>query len=73
MKHCAHCGIDTEGGIWCSVCKRSYDRNETRKVLASMKFKNFTGQASCSPKVEQFWQTGDPAVFAKPGAPDYQP
>ena len=72
MKYCSHCERDTEGGIWCSECNKSYDPEETRKVLGSMKFKNFTGAASCSPKVEEFWKTGDPAVFAKPGAPDYR-
>lgn len=72
MKYCSHCERDTEGGIWCSECNKSYDPEETRKVLGSMKFKNFTGAASCSPKVEEFWKTGDPAVFAKPGAPDFR-
>ena len=59
-------------GIWCPQCGKSFDPEKTRAVLSSVGFKNFTGVDSTSPKVEEFWQTGDPSVFAKPGALDHQ-
>jgi len=31
-----------------------------------------TGRSSLSPKVDKFLATGDPSIFAKPGALDYQ-
>lgn len=30
------------------------------------------GNQSTNPKMEEFWATGDPSVFAKEGAPDYR-
>tara|TARA_B100001750_G_scaffold118765_1_gene94219 strand:+ start:285 stop:509 length:225 start_codon:yes stop_codon:yes gene_type:complete len=71
-KYCPHCEEKTIGGIWCGECSKAYDIDDARKTLGSLKFTNFTGGASTSPKVEKFWETGDPSVFAKPGAPDYQ-
>jgi len=50
----------------------AYDVEEARRILNSIKTKGFTGASSVNPKVEKFNATGDPSVFAKPGAPDYQ-
>lgn len=72
MKDCPHCNRRGDGGIWCPHCKKAYDLEEAREILGSLKWKNFTGAESTSPKVEEFWKTGDPAVFAKPGAPDHK-
>ena len=72
MKYCSRCEKDTEGGIWCGECKMAYNIKEARSILRSIKTQGFTGHASTSPKVEQFLQTGDPSVFAKPGALDYK-
>lgn len=66
MKTCPHCSLDGDGGIWCPNCKRAYDLDEARSTLSSIKLHSFTGGASLNPKVEQFWQTGDPEVFATP-------
>jgi len=72
VKHCPTCDKDTEGGIWCGVCGKAYSSTDASRILGGMKFKSFTGASSTSPKVEKFWQTGDPSVFAKKGALDYQ-
>ena len=72
MKHCPHCEMFGNGGIWCPHCGKAYDVDEARKILNSIKTKGFTGASSVNPKVEKFNATGDPSVFAKPGAPDYQ-
>lgn len=31
------------------------------------------GNNSMNPKVQEFFETGDPSIFAKPGALDYRP
>lgn len=72
MKTCSRCGEDGNGGIWCPHCNRAYDLAEAQATLRSIKWSGFTGSASTNPKVEEFVQTGDPAVFAKPGALDYR-
>tara|TARA_B100000287_G_scaffold243975_3_gene229401 strand:+ start:4088 stop:4312 length:225 start_codon:yes stop_codon:yes gene_type:complete len=72
LKLCPHCGELGDGGIWCPHCNLAYDLDEARKTLSSIKTKGFTGPGSVNPNVEKFWATGDPSVFAKPGAPDYQ-
>ena len=73
---CLNCKCVTPPGrrstIWCPQCGKSFDPEKTREVLGSVGFKNFTGGSSTSPKVEKFWETGDPSVFAKPGALDHQ-
>lgn len=73
MKHCPCCEKDTEGGIWCGVCGKSYDPAKTREALGSISVNSFMGVESLSPQMEKFQETGDPAVFAKPGALDYDP
>jgi len=72
LKECPHCGRVGDGGIWCPHCGKAYDAEEAKAILGSIKTKGFTGASSVNPNVEKFWATGDPSVFAKPGAPDYQ-
>ena len=59
--------------IWCPECGKSFDPARTREALASISVNSFIGGASLSPKMEKFKETGDPAVFGKPGALDYEP
>ena len=68
MRHCSVCCIDTEGGIWCSVCSKAYDRGEAREILSSLKIHSFSGGASLNPRVEAFYESGDPAVLDRSGA-----
>ena len=37
------------------------------RLLGRPRFIGFLGKQSISPKMEEFWNTGDPEVFAKPG------
>lgn len=53
--------------VFCGECGKVVDRTE----LHGVRIEGFLGGDSLNPKVEAFWQTGDAAVFAKPGAPDY--
>ena len=59
--------------IWCPECGKSFDPARTRAALASISVNSFIGGARLNPKMEKFKETGDPAVFAKPGALDYDP
>jgi hypothetical protein len=59
--------------IWCPKCGKSYDPARTRASLSTIVVNGFIGGSSLSPKMEKFHETGDPAVFAKPGALDYDP
>jgi len=76
-KTCQNCGYQTDPderqGIWCPKCRKSIDPEETKEVLGSMKIQSFIGGQSLSPAMERFNETGDPAVFAKKGALDYDP
>lgn len=63
-------------GVTCAECETKRAKNLERfphrsqagqpvpLVYADPRF-------STNPKVEKFWGTGDPSVFAKPGALDY--
>ncbi len=74
---CPGCGFHPPEGerstIWCPQCGKSFDPAKTREALASISVNGFIGGASLSPQMQKFQETGDPAVFAKPGALDYDP
>jgi hypothetical protein len=76
-KVCENCGFEPDPKerptIWCPECGKSIDPAETSAALRSISVNGFIGGASLSPKMEKFNETGDPAVFAKPGALDYDP
>ena len=65
---CRRCGEPMGRKFVCGNCKW-VDVEGAR----SARMFGFTGPQSLNGKVEYFWQTGDPAVFASPGAPDYRP
>lgn len=68
MNACTNCGTPRTGEhkIWCPTCGLAWDIDEAREVLGSLKVQGFTGRHSLSPKMTEFWATGDPEVFAKP-------
>lgn len=46
--------------MFCSTCGQILDPS----TLKTLRFEpRFLGEASCNPKMEQFWATGDPSVF----------
>ena len=63
LRICPTCGEiepNTERRIWCPTCGKAYDVDEARATLRSVK----VGPGVLnSPKVDQFWETGDPSVF----------
>jgi hypothetical protein len=63
---CAH--NDGKHTMFCGLCGKVRDRGALRRV----RLMGFTGGQSTNPKVEEFFATGDPSVFAKPGALDYR-
>ena len=70
--NCSRCGHVNEESrrLFCQSCGKLLNQ----EVLKSVRLPGFVGVAhSTSPKIEEFWQTGDPAVFASPGAKDYRP
>lgn len=57
--HCDTC--PPHSTTFCPVCGKA-----DRTTLGKVRLAGFVGvQHSTSPKVEEFWQTGDPSVFAK--------
>ena len=65
---CPHCdGPVPARRNFCPHCKKVVGD------LSRIRINGFTGRSSMSPKMQRYWETGDPAVFAKPGAPDYNP
>lgn len=69
---CSRCGHANESArrLFCEECGKLLDRDGLRGVRVP----GFVGVLhSTSPKIEEFWRTGDPAVFAAPGAKDYRP
>lgn len=67
---------DWQPGITCDKCEGFRLSNELRfperkgdRRLDPVAI----GVHSTNPKVEEFWHTGDPSVFAQPGALDYRP
>jgi hypothetical protein len=67
MMTCQYCDADVTGHNFCPSCGRVVDRER----LIGLTIQGFRGPASLNPKVQKFWRTGDPSVFAKPGALDY--
>jgi hypothetical protein len=64
MIKCPTCGARTEERLYfCTTCKHKI------RDLRSIRFGRGT---YTSLKMREFVETGDPAVFAKPGAPDYR-
>jgi hypothetical protein len=48
--------------VFCPVCGRA-----DQEALHSVRLAGFVGVLhSTSPKIEEFWQTGDPSVFDQP-------
>lgn len=69
MASCPRCGEPVqERAVFCPSCGAVVDL----EGLRGQRIVGFVGAQSTNPKVEQFWETGDPSVFAKPGAPDYR-
>jgi hypothetical protein len=64
---CNHENVEAQR-LFCENCGAVVDRSNLRAV----RLLGPVGvQHSNSPKIEQFWETGDPSVFASPGAKDY--
>lgn len=38
----------------------------SKRIVVGVKVQGFIGTASLNPKMEQFWESGDPAVFSRP-------
>jgi len=69
---CPRCGhVNAEARrLFCEQCGKALDPDGVRSVRLA----GFVGVLhSTSPKIEKFWSTGDPSVFASPGAKDYRP
>jgi hypothetical protein len=67
-QRCDHENVDPKR-LFCENCGAIVDRNG----LGRVRLLGLVGvQHSNSPKIEEFWETGDPAVFASPGAKDYR-
>lgn len=65
--HCPHCAkkLEDPRRVFCPHCK---------KAIVDLKTIRFMGDNTLvNAKHEYFWKTGDPAVYAKPGALDYNP
>jgi hypothetical protein len=66
-QRCQHENIDVKR-LFCENCGAVLDRAGLSKV----RLMGPVGvQHSNSPKIEEFWETGDPAVFSVPGDPDF--
>lgn len=49
--------------VFCPTCGRA-----DKAKLKTVRLPGFVGVIhSTSPKIEQFWETGDPSVFSSPG------
>lgn len=59
---------DGKRTLFCE-CGKVKDQSSLKKV----RLMGFTGGQSTSAAMDMFWRTGDPAVFSKPGDPDYDP
>jgi hypothetical protein len=61
---CPRCESSDPGAtLFCQHCGKLLDR----AALEHVRLMGPVGvQHSTSPKIEQFWQTGDPAVFGQP-------
>lgn len=65
QRPCPHCGKNTDSTrVFCEHCK---------KALIDLKSIKIQGPKGMSRSMDYFYSTGDPAVFAQPGAPDYDP
>lgn len=64
MRTCQRCGTDDDTRrLFCPECGASFSLADLRRV----RLMGLVGvENSTSPKIEQFWQTGDPAVFETP-------
>lgn len=56
------CDNHTGTSLFCSTCGRLREPGSLRSV----KIQGFVGVHSTNPKMETFWETGDPAVFDQP-------
>jgi hypothetical protein len=64
--HCQRCGFENPSSItFCAHCGWVLDRPALQAKAQRMQT-NFTGPASTSPRIEEFWATGDPAVVYDP-------
>lgn len=54
---CPTCGLDDKNKLFCPAGHLT--TNKVRAYVESL-------------KVKEFWETGDPSVFASPGAMDYR-
>lgn len=63
---CPFCSEETPANRnSCQACKHLLKRVVPRF--------RWVGGAPSNSKLEMFWTTGEPSVFARPGAPDYNP
>lgn len=64
MKTCSRCNhTETDRSLFCSTCGAVLDMDD----LKGVRLMGAIGVAhSSSPKIEEFWNTGDPNVFDRP-------
>lgn len=63
MKTCGSCGFESDR-VFCKACGKVLDP----AVLKSVRLMGPVGVGhSTSPKIEEFWATGDAEVFSRPG------
>ena len=48
---------DKQTTLFCGLCGKEREKGSLRRVRIDARFK---GVASLNPKIEQFWETGDP-------------
>lgn len=51
------CAGETARSLFCATCGKVLDPVGLKRV----RIQGFTGAASTNPKIERFWETGDPA------------
>ncbi len=56
MTECARCGRDPGEGLFCHHCGLLVEAGSLQRV----RIDTFMGTESLNPKVEQFFETGDP-------------
>jgi hypothetical protein len=66
---CEHENVDQKR-IFCESCGAILDKSDLRRVRL---MGPIGVQHSNSDSIAEFWETGDPSVFASPGAKDYVP